>query len=294
MAHVSPATLGPVQGASSSAGAARAAVLPWIAFLLLAVAAVVLGGLEEEVAASGFRRIQTNRVSLVPGETWVDPRWESELVSRIARREPLDAADEAGRAELVRELAALSFVAEVGEPEVHWPDGMTVPVRFQNPVACLFVGDGYLAVSADGTVLSGSRRRAAQIGAGWLPVIGARSGERWPLGPGDVLEDEALLDALDIAVSLCVHLGPEDLVTLGRVRIDATEARRTSPESPARASTWKVGARCGSGERRGGRALEACRRASSGGMSRARWSSCAPGSSEPTGSGWTCAGTGPR
>ena len=44
----------------------------------------------------------------------------------------------------------------VAAPEVVWPDGLRIAVRFQSPVACLSVSGSYLPVAADGTVLSGS------------------------------------------------------------------------------------------------------------------------------------------
>ncbi len=207
-------------------------LVPWALGVALAVASVSLAGLERNVAESGFRRIQANRVSLDPGKTWVDPRWEGELAVRLAVLGTVDASDVGAREALLAEILSLSFVAELGEPRVLWPDGLSVPVRFQNPVACVAATTGYLAVAPDGTVLSGERDAPPQIGTGWLPVIGSHGTEPRLFVPGDVIADEALLDALDVAVSMWVYLSPPDLATLGRVRIDADSARLTGPDEP--------------------------------------------------------------
>ncbi len=188
-----------------------------------------MGGVEGRVVESGYRTIRTEESRLDNGRTWVDARWEAELRQKIARLGPEEASDQSGRARIVDEVLRLSFVADVGEPEVLWPDGLRVPVLFQNPVACLAVGELFFAVSADGTILSGSWDSPPKVGSGWLPVLG-EVGVHYPGAmPGVVLDGEAELDALSIATSMWVHLSREDLTTMGRVVIDAKRGRETGP-----------------------------------------------------------------
>ena len=220
-------------GAARRRGALRLDVLGW----MLAAAAIaalpwLLGDLEQQVVESGYRAIQPNRSRLDTGSTWVDPSWEAELTARLARQAPVDAQDEAARAALLAEIASLSFVAELGPASVIWPDGLRVPLRFRNPIACVFVGDGYLAVADDGVVLTGLNDAPPWVGWGWLPVLGAPGAVHEHLVPGSVLDEVTLADALDIARSMWVHLGAEDWETIGRIRIDASLARFTGPEEP--------------------------------------------------------------
>lgn len=196
----------------------------------LAIVGWLIGGIEGRVVESGFRTIHTNQARLDNGRTWVDSRWELELREKLARLGELEASDSQARDEIVAEIAALSFVASVGEPEVLWPDGLRVPILFQNPVACLPVGEVFYPVSADGTILSGAWASPPKVGSGWLPVIG-EVGMHYPgAAPGIVLDGEAELDAVSIATSMWVHLSHRDWGTLGRVVIDARRGRETGPD----------------------------------------------------------------
>ena len=195
----------------------------------LAVVGWLIGGLEGRVAESGFRTIQTSQSRLDSGRTWIDERWEAELREKLARLGELEASDTVARQRILDEIESLSFVASIGEPEVLWPDGLRVPVLFQNPVACLAVGQLFYPVSADGTVLSGSWKSPPKVGAGWLPVLG-EVGTHYPgAAPGMIIDGEVELDAISIATSMWVYLPREDLTTLGRVVIDAKRGRDTGP-----------------------------------------------------------------
>jgi hypothetical protein len=200
--------------------------------VLLGAVAWALGGIERRVVESGFQGIQTNRLKLHADNTWLDPRWEGELATTVARVGVVDASDPSARRAVVGEIESLSFIASVGRPEVVWPDGLRVAVRFHSPVACISVGGSYLPVAANGTVLSGGWDAPPQVGPGWLPVLGPLDGTLDRVLPGDVLQREDLLDGLAIAVSMWIHLSPDDLGQLGRVRIDATYARETGPDQP--------------------------------------------------------------
>lgn len=191
-----------------------------------------MGGLEARVAQSGFSEIRTNQARLDNGRTWVDRRWEGELAERLARLGGKDASDPVARAQIVDEIGSISFVESTGTPEILWPDGLRVPVLFQNPVACIAVGEAFYSVALDGTVLSGSWDSPPKVGPGWLPRIGP-VGAKYPAAyPGEVLDGRAELDAISIAVSMWLHLSSADLETMGRVVIDASLGRDTGPLVP--------------------------------------------------------------
>jgi hypothetical protein len=108
-------------------------------------------------------------------------------------------------------------------------------VRFREPVACVLVGDHYLAVSKEGILLPGEWERPPWIGHGWLPLLVAddRAGhalDRAP--PGARLEAAELRDALDVAISMRAELAAEDFETMGAPAIDASEARRATVDEP--------------------------------------------------------------
>ena len=198
----------------------------------LAIGVWLMGGLETRVAQSGFSEIRTNQARLDNGSTWVDRRWEGELAQRLARIGDKDAADPSARRQIVDEIAALSFIEATGTPEILWPDGLRVPVLFENPVACIAVGEVFYSVAPDGTVLSGSWDSPPRIGAGWLPRIGPVGAQYPGAFPGEKLDGEAELDAISIAMSMWFHLSDSDLESLGRVVIDSTAGRDTGPLVP--------------------------------------------------------------
>jgi len=220
--------------AQAASGARRVGGLRlWVPALgLVAAAAWAAGGMQHRIRASGFRRVEPAYSRLDAGRTWVDPRWEDELRLRLAAHASFEVTDDAARRAIADELARLSFVDAVGEPEVIWPDGLRVPVRLRYAVACASVRDAYLPVARDGTLLSGSWPTPPRVGPGWLPVIGPVDGSLDALEPGDRLAEPVQVDALAVAVSLWEHLDADALATLGRVAIDASRGRRTSVTEP--------------------------------------------------------------
>jgi hypothetical protein len=72
----------------------------------------------------------------------------------------------------------------------------------------------------------------AEPGGGYLPVLGRSGGGRDDLRPGAVLGDEALLDALSVAISMRAALDAEDFDIMGPPLIDAEGARAASVEDP--------------------------------------------------------------
>lgn len=216
-------------------------------FLGLIALAVILGGrLDKGAEISGFTRVETNRFLLEYGEVlqteqgevvteWLDPRWDEMLSMRMAAIDDFEADDPAGVAAVMAGLRELSFLEELGEPRILWPDGLEVPLRLRRPVACIAWQDTYFCVAVDwstgrprGVILEGPWPSPPSVGARYLPVI-----DRLEDVPDSVwLEDQVQLDALAIADSMWQFLSDEDYEVLGRIVIDARRARLTSPKEP--------------------------------------------------------------
>ena len=228
-------------------GLVASQVLGPLLFLGLIALAVMLGGrLDRGAQVSGFTRVETNRFLLEYGEVlqtdqgqvvteWLDPRWGEMLSTRMAAIEDFEADDPAGVAAVMAGLRELSFIEEIGEPRILWPDGLEVPLRLRRPVACIAWQDTYFGVAVDwstgvprGVILEGPWPSPPSVGARYLPVI-----DRLEEVPDSVwLEDQVQLDALAIADSMWQSLSDEDYEGLGRIVIDARRARLTAPEEP--------------------------------------------------------------
>jgi hypothetical protein len=200
----------------------------WIPLGLVLVGVLALvAKLGREAQARGVARIDLTRYRLHADGRWVSPAWTARLERLLVRGRTLAADDRGGIEELVREVAALSFVREVGSPKVEWPDGLVLPVRLYQPVACLRVGNDFLPVAADGTLLAGYGYAPHGAFGGHLPVLGphgldARPDD--PFQPGDVLGHPAHLAALAVASSMWEYLDQRAVRQLGRVVIDASRS----------------------------------------------------------------------
>lgn len=184
--------------------------------------------LNREVSSHGVALIDTTRYRLHAGDRWMSDAWIERLERLLLRTGELEADDREGILALADELQALPFVAEVGEPRVEWPDGLVIPIRLHSPVACLRVGDDFLPVAEDGTVLAGYSYAPQPAFGGYLPVIGPHglgSNALDPIQPGDVLGAPAHRDALSVAASMWRYLDRLSLKRLGRVVIDASRER---------------------------------------------------------------------
>jgi hypothetical protein len=214
----------------------RGAVPGWLPLtILVGVLFIVVRSLESDARSRGVARVDVKRYALHESTRYVHPAWRAAL-ERVLRRCNEVALDDADAIDdLVAELRALPFVAEVGAPEVIWPDGLTVPLRMHEPVACIRVGGrDFLPVSADGTVLSGYTLEPHAAYGAWLPALGPHGlgeAQRGEYEPGDKLAESALLDALDMARSMWWHLTPEEVRALGPLVIDAS--REKAPTASA-------------------------------------------------------------
>lgn len=213
----------------SRRGRRRGRVPAWVplGLALLGLASLV-HRLDREVLVHDVARIDTTRYRLHAGDRWLSDAWIERLERLLVRTGELRADDREGILALAAELEALPFVAAIGEPRVVWPDGLTIPIRLHTPVACLRVGDDFLPVAEDGTVLTGYSYAPQPAFGGYLPVIGPHGlgGSPFdPIQPGDVLGAPEHLDALTVAASMWRHLDRQALRRLGRVVIDASRQR---------------------------------------------------------------------
>jgi len=205
----------------------RAGRIPaWLPVGIVAVGILSLvASLGREASERGVARIDATRYRLHADGRWVSPAWTARLERLLLAARMLPAGDREGIQALVDQVEALSFVAEVGPPEVKWPDGLVLPLRLHEPIACLRVGDDFLPVAADGTVLAGYGYAPHHAHGGHLPALGPHGLDAdpdFPFEPGDVLAHPAHVAALGVAASMWDHLDDEDRRRLGRVVVDAS------------------------------------------------------------------------
>lgn len=209
----------------------------WIPLALVAsILAGLAASLEGDVDLVGFTRIDPRRTRIADASELVDPRWRETLSARLSSLPEISSIDPSAGPVIRAALLSLPFVAEVGEGRVLWPDGYDVPVRFREPVACVLVGDVYLAVSKDGVILPGDWTRPPWIGGGWLPLLvgdeGALDRVRPEVHRGARLVAAEFADALDVATSMRASLSAEDFETMGAPAIEARRARQASVDEP--------------------------------------------------------------
>ncbi|MCC6409520.1 MAG: hypothetical protein IT453_20345 [Planctomycetes bacterium] len=237
-----PALSAPPAPVDSSANLTRA-LLRVSAGLALVIVVWFLYLLGEDVQASDFARVDTSKVRLLSGATWVDPRWENELRAKLAALGPIASEDDESLDRAVAAISTLPFVAEVADPKVLWPDGLRLDIRLRTPIACVQIGGEFQPVSADGYLLSGRWPAPPEnTRGGYLPVVvvGA-SVER--LHPGPVVWPDAAVDGFSVAQSMWESLEPRSLAELGRVVIDARESRTATVENGGTVILMEAGRR---------------------------------------------------
>lgn len=207
------------RGGSSS----RGGVPIWVPLgLLLVLVAVVGSYLSRDGEDLGVVDTSRFAIRVTGGGTPVLPIWQDRLASILGQEGDVSAHDRGAIEELAERVSQLSFVAEVGQPEVIWPDGVSLPMRFHVPCANVRVGDIYLPVAENGTILSGGSSLPHEIDGYPLPVLGPLDGALDRLRPGDRLVDDRHRDALSVALSLGRELAPSERRDLGRILIDAS------------------------------------------------------------------------
>lgn len=220
-------------------GRAQAGRVPaWIPLVILLFGLVWLfDGLSRGVAAAGYERIDPRSSKLDVRTGFVDARWNDMMRQHLAALPVASTHDRAAIARIAASVAALPFVAEVGEPSVLWPDGVDVPLKLRTPAACVMQGNEFLAVAQDGVLLPGRWPTPPWIETsnghlGFLPVIGPNDGTFDAARPGERLAQPRHLDALQVAIEMRAALSQEDFELLGPPLIDATQARAASVEIP--------------------------------------------------------------
>jgi hypothetical protein len=197
------------------------------------VCALVCGGagwlaadLHQSAGAAGFTTVDPARIALdLPaGDLGLPTEWRELVALRLVRLGELSSLDESLSARVTAAVGGLSFVREAGSARVLWPNGLSLPLRLREPVACISLGEEFLPVASDGVVLPGYRSTPPDFGRGLLPVIGPLDRTFLDFRPGDCLLEARHLDALSVAVSMREHLSPGDLEALGPVVIDASRA----------------------------------------------------------------------
>jgi hypothetical protein len=204
--------------------------------LVLAAGALLALRLLGDSEEAGFTQIDPRRTRVDALTGFVDDRWRFDLAARLAQLPEISAEDREDTDSVRSALAALPFVAEVGEGSVVWPDGYEIVVRFRKPIACVQTSEGFLAVAEDGVVLPGSWKRPPWVAGGWLPVLGPLEdpprGEDAVVRPGRKIAERRHKDALSVARSMREALSAEDFQTMGAPVIDAAHAPTASVEDP--------------------------------------------------------------
>lgn len=212
---------------SSRLRSTRGAVPVWVPLLLL-FAGIVLGlqVLQREARQRGVAQIDVTRYRLMAESQWLSSAWTDELERILVEVRSLPVDDIEVLDRFSEEVAALPFVAQVGQYSVQWPDGLILPMKLREPVACIRTGGrDFLPVSADGMVLGGYTYAPHEAYGGWLPTLGPHGlveEVQGPIEPGTQIEVPEVLAALSVADSMWAHMGVEDLRRFGRVVIDAS------------------------------------------------------------------------
>ena len=212
----------------STQSSRRGGVPTWVPMLLLAIGFVfVLDKLQQSAKEKGVGHVDITRYRIHTGPLYFGEAWRSRLESILRRAQGLDLSDKPAIAAIRGELEALSFVEQVADPQVLWPDGLVFPLQLREPAACVPVGADFLPVSDDGVVLAGYSYGPHEVYGAWLPILGPaeRTQRDGPPAPGDRITDAALLDALEVARSMQRNLTPEQQRLLGRIVIDASAAK---------------------------------------------------------------------
>ena len=153
--------------------AQRGAVPVWVPLLLL-FGGIVLGlrVLQRDARQRGVAQIDVTRYRLMAESQWLSAAWTDELERILVEVRSLPVDDLAVLDQFVAEVSALPFVAKVGQYSVQWPDGLILPIKLREPVACIRTGGrDFLPVSADGVVLGGYTYSPHEAYGGWLPTL---------------------------------------------------------------------------------------------------------------------------
>ncbi|MFT6107854.1 MAG: hypothetical protein ACJA2W_000763 [Planctomycetota bacterium] len=216
-----------VSGSMRSRASLKGSVPVWVPLLLLFGGLIVgMQALQRDARERGVAQVDVTRYRLMAQSQWLSAAWADELERILVEVRSLPVDDPVVLRAFSDEIAALPFVAEVGAYTVQWPDGLIIPLRLREPVACIRTGGrDFLPVAADGTVLGGYTYAPHEAYGGWLPTLGPHGlveERQGLLEPGSTIEVPEILAALSVADSMWRFMVAEDLRRLGRVVIDAS------------------------------------------------------------------------
>jgi len=227
------------QTALARTAASRAGVLGsipvWVPLVIVLVgAAWIWRTSESEARSRPGAWVDLSRSALFKECPGALPQWSESLRRFLAGKGRVRADDQGALDDLCSAVEQLPFVAEVGSARFIPPDGLDIPLRLHQPIACVRWGSKFYPVAmisddedVRGVLLPGAAdvpHRIDSDGEGYfLPVlVGFDTGEPDVQDVGDELHNGSVLAALDIAHSLSEHLGPGDRARLGRSLIDAS------------------------------------------------------------------------
>jgi hypothetical protein len=233
-------------GAAATAKGPTLRAARWGALvMLLSVGAILWFAhlLVRDAEAAEFAQVdpRASRVDFGPG--FSDPRWEAIVATRLAQLPPLHPENAEELKQVEAALYQLPFIERIEDARVLWPDGLRVKVHLRQPVACVRAGDMYLVVSADAVILPGPWSAPPQVGSGFLPLVAIEDTVKSEIWEGNVLDSVGGLDGVAVAIALQRELAPDDWARLGRIVIDARDARNASVEVPGTVLHLELGRR---------------------------------------------------
>lgn len=175
--------------AGTAPGAARSAVrgrvplaLPAVAMIVAVAVAILV--LLRSTEAAGVGYVDVTRLRLHGPPSWAPAEWRQRLKDTLAEVGEVELLDRAALDSLEQRLGELPFVAELEALEVRHPASLRIELRFHEPVASVRLGEEFLPVAADGTLLPGWSEAPHEVDGLPLPVLA-------PV-PGDWLEEPPL------------------------------------------------------------------------------------------------------
>ena len=162
--------------AGTAPRAARSAVrgrvplaLPAVAMIVVVCVAVVL--LLRSAEAAGVGQVDVTRLRLHGPPTWAPAEWRERLEEVLSDVGQVDLLDRPALDALEQRLEALPFIAGLEPLEVRHPASLRIELRFHEPVASVRLGEEFLPVAADGTLLPGWSEAPHEASGLPLPVL---------------------------------------------------------------------------------------------------------------------------
>ena len=141
------------------------------AVLMVLALGVGIAFLLRSAEAAGVGQVDATRVRLHSGDGWVPSDWQQRLDDLLLEVDTIELQDRGALEAFEERLRALPFVAEVAAVEVRHPASLRVELRFHEPVACIRLGEEFLPLATDGTLLPGWSEVPPEVDGAPLPVL---------------------------------------------------------------------------------------------------------------------------